>query len=232
MTYSEDDLLPLSALQHLLFCERQCALIHVEQQWVENLYTAEGRIMHERVDSGRSESRGNVRIASGLPLRSLRLGLGGESRCRGVSSRGRRGRAEPAEFARSGGLSRWSTNAGGPRRSSGTRSSSAPRPCVWKRCWAVEVPKGALFYGKTRRRVDVVFDADLRRETEEAALRFHALIASGVTPLASYDDKCEACSFISLCLPKATTGRRTVARYLAEVMREQERLSIGKGGTD
>jgi len=58
--FSEDDLLPLSALQHLLFCDRQCALIHIEQIWVENLYTAEGRIMHERVDSGRSETRGDV----------------------------------------------------------------------------------------------------------------------------------------------------------------------------
>ena len=84
----------------------------------------------------------------------------------------------------------------------------------------VDVPKGALFYGKTRRRVDVVFDADLRRETEETAMRLHELIASGMTPPASYDEKCESCSFISLCLPKATTGRRTVARYLAEVMRE------------
>ena len=56
--YAEDDLLPLSALQHLLFCKRQCALIHIEQAWVENLYTAEGRIMHERVDAGAKESSG------------------------------------------------------------------------------------------------------------------------------------------------------------------------------
>ena len=84
----------------------------------------------------------------------------------------------------------------------------------------VEVPKGALFYGKTRRRVDVVFDADLRRKTEETAGRLHDLFAAGVTPLAIYDEKCESCSFMSFCLPKATAGRRTVARYLAEVMRE------------
>ena len=62
MSYTEDDLLPLSALQHLLFCERQCALIHIEQEWTENLYTAEGRILHEHVDAGQSESRGDVRI--------------------------------------------------------------------------------------------------------------------------------------------------------------------------
>ena len=77
--YNEDDLLPLSALQHLLFCDRQCALIHIEQIWVENLYTAEERIMHERVDSGRSETRGDVRLSCSLPLRSLRLGLSGKA---------------------------------------------------------------------------------------------------------------------------------------------------------
>jgi len=79
MIFNEDDLLPLSALQHLLFCERQCALIHIEQLWEENRYTAEGRIMHERVDSGRSESRGDVRLVFSLPLRSLRLGLVGKA---------------------------------------------------------------------------------------------------------------------------------------------------------
>jgi CRISPR-associated exonuclease Cas4 len=77
--YTEDDLLPFSAFQHLLFCDRQCALIHIEQVWVENLYTAEGRIMYERVDSGRSETRGDVRLSFSLPLRSLRLGLAGKA---------------------------------------------------------------------------------------------------------------------------------------------------------
>jgi CRISPR-associated exonuclease Cas4 len=221
VTYTEDDLVPLSALQHLLFCERQCALIHVEQQWVENLYTAEGRIMHERVDSGRSESRGNVRIASGLPLRSLRLGLVGKAdvvefhREEGETGRGRASSASwrpfPVEYKR-----------GRPKKEAWDKVQLCAQALCLEEMLGVEVPKGALFYGKTRRRVDVVFDADLRRETEEAALHLHALIASGATPRASYDDKCEACSFLSLCLPKATTGRRSVARYLAEVMREQE----------
>ena len=66
MTYSEDDLLPISALQHLLFCERQCALIHVEHAWAENRFTAEGRILHERVHEQDSESRGDVRLSRGL----------------------------------------------------------------------------------------------------------------------------------------------------------------------
>ena len=77
--YNEDDLIPLSALQHLIFCERQCALIHIEQAWAENLFTAEGRIMHERVHAEERESRGKIRIEYGMSLRSLRLGLIGKA---------------------------------------------------------------------------------------------------------------------------------------------------------
>jgi CRISPR-associated exonuclease Cas4 len=217
--YCEDDLLPLSALQHLLFCERQCALIHIEQLWAENLYTAEGCIMHERVDSGRGESRGNVRLAFGVALRSLRLGLTGKAdavefhREEGEAGQKLHGspnwRPFPVEYKR-----------GRPKKEAWDRVQLCAQTMCLEEMLEVEVPKGALFYGKTRRRVDVVFDAELRRETEEAAGRLHDLIASRVTPPASYDDRCETCSFISSCLPKATSGRRTVARYLAEVMRD------------
>jgi CRISPR-associated exonuclease Cas4 len=216
--YTEDDLLPLSALQHLLFCERQCALIHIEQTWVENRYTAEGRIMHERVDSGRSESRGDVRLAFGLLLRSLRLGL--------------TGKADAVEFHREkgeaggdqSGPSLWRPfpvehKRGRPKKELWDKVQLCAQAMCLEEMLGVEVPKGALFYGKTRRRVDVVFDAELRRKTEETASRLHDLIASGVTPPAIYDEKCEACSFLSWCLPKATDGSRVVARYLAEVMR-------------
>ncbi len=214
--YDEDDLVPLSALQHMLFCERQCALIHIEQLWVENLYTAEGRIMHERVDSGRSESRGDVRLAFGLPLRSLRLGL--------------TGKADVVEFHREegeAGASLWRPfpvehKRGRPKKELWDKVQLCAQAMCLEEMLAVDVPQGALFYGKTRRRVDVGFDVDLRRETEEAALRLHDLIVSGVTPSARYDEKCESCSFISLCLPKATAGRRTVTRYLAEVIGEEQ----------
>src|SRR3954466_15141248 len=77
--FTEDDLLPLSALQHLLFCERQAALIHLEQLWAENRLTVEGTHLHERVDHAPGESRGEVRLARALPLRSLRLGFSGRA---------------------------------------------------------------------------------------------------------------------------------------------------------
>src|ERR1039458_9768646 len=77
--YTEDDLLPLSGLQHLVFCERQWALIHIEQVWAENRLTAEGRVLHERAHEGGAESRPGLRVARGLRLRSLRLGLAGQA---------------------------------------------------------------------------------------------------------------------------------------------------------
>jgi CRISPR-associated exonuclease Cas4 len=77
--YTDEELIPISALNHFLFCERRCALVHIEQVWLENRFTAEGRILHDRVDSGKRESRRNVRIAYTVSLQSLRLGLVGKA---------------------------------------------------------------------------------------------------------------------------------------------------------
>ncbi len=75
--HHEDDLLPISALQHLLFCERQTALIHLDRLWVENRLTAEGRVLHKKTDGAKSETRDGIRITRSLPVHSFRLGLFG-----------------------------------------------------------------------------------------------------------------------------------------------------------
>jgi CRISPR-associated exonuclease Cas4 len=211
MSYTEDDLLPLSALQHLLFCERQCALIHVEQQWTENLYTAEGRIMHERVDSGRAESRGDVRLAFGVPLRSLRLGIVGKADVVEFHrDRNAAWRPFPVEYKR-----------GKQKKKDWDRVQLCAQALCLEEMLAVDVPEGALFYGKTRRRVGVVFDPDLRRKTEEAARRLHNLFDSGCTPPAVYTKACDRCSFVEACLPDAIGGRKTVKQYLKTVIGEK-----------
>lgn len=215
MSYTEDDLLPISALQHLLFCERQCALIHIERLWEENRYTAEGRVLHERADTGGRESRGGVRLAFGLPIRSLRLGLSGKADVVEFHREEREGvstlwRPFPVEYKR-----------GKPKKELWDKAQPCAQALCLEEMLGVEVPRGALFYGKTRRRVDVAFDAALRLKTEETAARLHALIGSGLTPAAVYDEKCEACSLIAVCLPKATTGRRSAVRYLGEIMRQE-----------
>lgn len=212
--FTEDELIPLSALQHLLFCERQCALIHIEQAWAENRFTAEGRIMHERVDGAGRESRGRVRTVNGLPLRSLRLGLSGK--------------ADAVEFHRegedgSGDISVWRPfpveyKRGKPKQNDCDLVQLCAQALCLEEMLGVAVPEGAIYYGKPRRRLVVIFDEALREKTREAARRLHELIRSGHTPQARYEKKCESCSMLSICMPKVTGARRSVQRYMAKAL--------------
>jgi CRISPR-associated exonuclease Cas4 len=215
--FSEADLMPLSALQHLLFCKRQCALIHVEQQWEENRYTAEGRIMHERVDASRPESRGDVRLEFSVALRSFRLGLIGKAdvvefhRCQRSSCSAPKTDCElwqpfPVEYKR-----------GRPKKENWDKVQLCAQALCLEEMLEVAVPAGALFYGKTRRRVDVAFDTDLRRETENTSQRLHELIASMRTPSPAYKKRCDKCSFFDRCLPKTLKQPQPVIDYLRKM---------------
>ena len=213
MSYTEDDLLPLSGLQHLAFCERQCALIHIEQAWAENLYTAEGRVLHERVHEADQQSRGEIRVEYSMPLRSLRLGLIGKADVvefhRSREPSGEKWRPFPVEYKR-----------GRPKKANVDKVQLCAQALCLEEMLDVEVSSGALFYGKTRHRQDVVFDADLRSETEETAARFHALIEAGMTPKPVYGKPCDTCSLKDLCLPKTVETGRSIDRYLMNAARE------------
>ena len=209
--FSESDLLPLSALQHICFCERQCALIHVEQVWLENRFTAEGRIMHERVHSGKTESRGNVRVAFALSLRSRQLGLVGKADV--VEFHGEKApggkiiwRPFPVEYKR-----------GKPKKKGCDRIQLCAQAICLEEMLDVEIPAGALFYGKTRRRQKVRFDEALRTATTDAALRLHALVSSDRTPDPVFAARCESCSFIGICLPKTMGRQKSALAYLQRV---------------
>ena len=209
-SYTEDDLIQLSALQHFVFCERQCALIHIEQVWSENLFTAEGRIMHEKADSNKFESRGNVRIDYSVPLRSLRLGLVGK--------------ADVVEFHKMEDGT-WlpfpvEYKRGKPKADDCDRVQLCAQAICLEEMLKVEIKEGALFYGQTRRREDVVFDDRLRTVTEDISRKVHELIASGITPKAEYSKKCESCSLLDLCLPKTCGKTKSVSKYLLTAMEE------------
>ncbi len=228
--FSEDDLFPLSALQHFLFCPRRAALVHIEGIWGENRATAEGHLFHERVHKAEGESRGDVRVARGLRLRSLRLGVTGV--------------ADVVEFHRLPKITPSETTPGGGRSCmelEGVRGYWRPFPIEYKvgklrheRGYEVQlcaqaicleemldvaVPRGALFYGKTARRLEVTFDDGLRMETEEAARRLHEILRSGNTPRVRYQKKCPKCSLMSICMPKVTGVRRDVSAYLATALK-------------
>jgi len=174
--------------------------------WSENLFTAEGRVMHDKVDTANKESRRNVRIEYGVPMRSLRLGLIGKADVVEFHKQGEEWIPFPVEYKR-----------GKPKMDDCDKVQLCAQAICLEEMLNIEIREGALFYGQTRRREDVVFDENLRRETEEAAKKVHELIKSGITPKAEYSKKCERCSLLHLCLPKANSK---ASSYLAKAMEE------------
>jgi len=208
--YSEDDLLMLSALQHFLFCPRQCALIHVEQLWFENRLTAEGRILHERVHTAAKESRRNMRVEFDMPIRSLELGL--------------IGRADVVEFhlQKDG---KWlpypvEYKRGRPKKDDSDRVQLCAQALCLEEMLGARVANGALYYGKKKRRLPVTFDERLRQTTRETATALHVLVGSGQTPKPEYSRRCDNCSFVELCIPKTIGRPGKVSAYIRRLTGE------------
>ena len=225
MTYPEDDLIPISALQHLLFCERQCALIHLERVWVENLLTAQGRVLHEKAHDGKPDTRDGVRTTRGLAVRSLRLGISGQ--CDVVTFRPPEGvslkqtgrtmaqliRGSPPESLREWTITPVEYKRGRPKKNDCDRVQLCAQAICLEEMLGVVIPRGELFYGQKRRRVSVELDDVLRTTTERAAARLHELFESGVTPTAVREKKCDTCSLLPVCLPDAMS-RRSAQKYI------------------
>ncbi len=215
------DLLPISALNHLLYCERRAALVHLEQMWAENQFTMEGNIMHEKAHDGPDETKAGVRLVRGLAVKSETLGLSGQ--------------CDVVEFHRSAGVPPASGGVPPPRETILPIEYKRGKPkahradevqlCAQAMCLeetlGCAITDGRLFYGQTRRRTDVVFDAELRALTADTARRLRELIADGVTPLAVYEvRKCDACSLKELCMPQAMRFQRGAGAWFARQMAE------------
>lgn len=216
--YSEDDLLPLSGLQHLAYCPRQFALIHIEQVWDENRFTAEGQLLHRRVNEETHESRGDIHIAHAVRLRSLRYGLSGiadvvefQRASDGIPLAGKQGqwRPFPVEYKR-----------GKPKQGNMDEVQLCAQALCLEEMLGIAIPAGALFYGKTRRRKEVTLTDALRTATIGLAERMHALWASRQTPPAEFGPKCEQCSLIERCMPQSPSSART-RRYLEALFTEE-----------
>lgn len=205
--HAESQLLPLSALQHLLYCPRQCALIHLEQAWAENRFTAEGKVLHERAHEGSHESRPGVRITRTLPVRSLELGLSGQ--------------CDIVEFHRDGSVLPVEYKRGRPKAHRADEVQLCAQALCLEEMLETGLPRGALFYGKRQRRTEVRFDDELRRLTRDTIDALHRLIDHRVTPLADYEPKrCDACSLIDLCRPKALRFKRGAAAWFQRQLEE------------
>lgn len=208
----------ISGLQHFRFCRRQWALIHIEQQWAENLRTVEGEFMHERAhDESLRESRGDTIITRSLRVYSLTLGLSGQCdvvefkrSAQGVPLHGHDGLwlPYPVEYKR-----------GKPKGDGCDELQLCAQAMCLEEMLCCTVGSGALFYGEPRRRVSVKFTDSLRREVTEDAAEMHKLYRAGHTPRVKPSKSCNACSLNELCLPRLSrTG--TVSAYLRENMED------------
>jgi CRISPR-associated exonuclease Cas4 len=207
VTVAVDDLLPISALQHLLFCERQCALIHVEGLWAETRLTAEGRVLHESPDRGERSGRGGVVVERDVPVCSERLQLYGKADV--VESRRHADGAKeayPVEYKR------------GKR---APRDADEVQLCAQAMCLEEMLQRpvryGAIFHGASRRRRVVEFSSDLRALTEETVRRLRGLLASKATPAPCPGPKCRSCSLADLCQPAVTAVPEAASAYLTRI---------------
>ncbi|MGB3915539.1 MAG: CRISPR-associated protein Cas4 [Dethiobacteria bacterium] len=214
-TYEEDDLLPLSGIQHFAYCKRQWGLIHVERQWIENLSTAEGRILHQRVDDPYFiESRGHVKTVRSIPLLSKTLGLYGV--------------ADLIELYRS------TSNDCETQYSIVEYKRGKPKPEDWdevqlcaqaiclEEMLGVSLDFGYMYYGETKRRHRVDFNESLRERVKTLAEEMHLLYEKGKTPAAEKSKRCKNCSVKEICLPKLSQLGKKIEAYMADLFNEME----------
>lgn len=210
MAYDED-FLPISSLQHFLFCPRQYALIHIEREWQENVLTALGRIEHERVDLGYKECRKGKKQFSGLLIRSERLRLQGKldvleldlvnaTAPDNLSRLGLKGewRAYPVEFKH-----------GEPKVNDCDRVQLCAQAMCLEEMYSLPIEKAFLFYQRFKRREQVQLDSQLRTETIHAAEMLQELFYAGKTPPPDYSAKCRSCSMLDICLPKKLSASKS-----------------------
>lgn len=205
--YTEDNFIQISALQHYIFCPRQCALIHVEQVWRENLFTVRGNILHEKVDRDTYEMRGSVKTVRGLRIHSYRLGLVG--RCDVVefhhAGDGTVAQVLPVEF-----------KAGKPKQDLSDRVQLCAQVLCLEEMLNRHISRAAFFYGRIRRREYVNINEPLRRHTQEIIQAVRTLIQEMKVPPATYASKCRNCSIRDICQPKAMNSLK-LQRYIKQL---------------
>ncbi|MGH4118788.1 CRISPR-associated protein Cas4 [Clostridium sp.] len=201
MEYKEDDFLLLSGIQHFVFCKRQWALIHIEQQWQENLRTIEGEILHEKThDETVKEKRGDLIISRGMAIFSRTLGITGacdvvelHKSQDGVNIFGREGtyKPVPVEYKR-----------GKPKEDESDLLQLCAQAMCLEEMLLCKIPEAFLFYWETKRRLKVILDNELREHVRIITKEMHELYAKRYTPKVKLSKSCKACSLTEVCMPK------------------------------
>jgi len=211
--YSEEDLLLLSGIQHFAYCERQWGLIHIESQWVENLRTAEGRLMHRKADDPYfTESRGDTKIIRSVPLLSKSLGLYGVAdviELHRNASDASSMRYSIVEYKR-----------GKPKSDDRDEVQLCAQAICLEEMLCITLDYGYIYYGETRHRHRVDFGEVLRERVKTLTEKMHLLYAKGETPPAVKGKRCKNCSLADICLPKLGGSVKKVETYMAGVFDE------------
>ena len=211
----QPDPIPLSALQHAVYCLRQAALIHLERMWADNRFTAEGDVLHLAADRpGKRRVRG-VRRVSALPIASARLGIAGiADLVEFHAAAGGQKTPLPVEIKR-----------GKPKAHRADEVQLCAQGLCLEEMCGVTVPEGALFYGETKRRVAVPFDPELRALTEATIGDLAAVFQCRTTPPPTpHKSRCRACSLLELCRPKAIARSASAWRgsVLADLLADDQ----------
>lgn len=219
--YTEDDYLMLSGIQHYIFCKRQWALIHIEQQWAENYRTIDGVIMHRNAhDHNFREKRGDIVITRGMAISSAELGIAGEcdvvefhrdSEC-GVEIPKMEGmyRVIPVEYKR-----------GEPKEDDCDVLQLTAQALCLEEMLCCSIPEGFLYYGTNRRRIRIKFTEQLRETVRETFEEMHHLLEKGHTPEVRRTKACNACSLKDICLP-FMENKLSVSAYICKQLEEMD----------
>jgi CRISPR-associated exonuclease Cas4 len=211
--YQPDELLALSGLQHFCFCRRQWALIHVENQWQENVLTVEGKALHTRADDPFfSEVRKGVITARSMPVASYRLGLYGVCDVveftlseDGVILPGREGKYRPApvEYKR-----------GKEKKDHSDEVQLCAQAICLEEMLSFSIPHGYLYYGETRHRVEVELSDSLRDLVDRMSAEMHSYFERGYTPRVKPSKACKSCSLADICLPELQGKGQSASKYI------------------
>lgn len=210
MSYSDEELIMISALQHFMFCERQCALIHLEQIWDDNVFTIQGELLHKKAHSEIFETRPDKKTEFGIPIRSLEYGI--------------TGKVDAIEFHKNGDLILVEYKRGTPKEGKEDEVQLCAQAFCLEEMKNCHIKKGFIFYHKNRRRHEVLFDEELRELTKSIIERTRSLLRSKLTPPPEYKKNCKLCSLYSWCLPKKMAQKRKNIRSFLERQLKKEDL--------
>jgi len=212
--YEEDELLPLSGIQHFAFCERQWGLIHIENQWVENVRITEGKLLHQKVDDPYfTETRGDVKVIRSVPLISKTLGLYGVADVIELQK-------EPGNSGLSYSIVEYKR--GKPKPDDRDAVQLCAQAICLEEMLSIALDHGYLFYGETKHRHRVDFDDTLRARVRLLAERMHELFAKGETPRPIKSAHCKNCSLYDICVPKLADCSKKTEQYLGSILAEME----------